>query len=186
MFSLQWIIGRGNEVSLAIASHNADPKLAGAHVAQADSAQFAAAMNLVANYRKSVERAAIGGDPSTEPNDDDDAFDSVAVRAGWDEVCTAMEFVLAPILSAWSAFLGAEGAKGKSIVLLVDEVLSPLPFEAMSLLRDAASVSRDFSLHTLLKRVADSAELPDVQVTDLTFLVDLRMRTPLWQLSLHR
>lgn len=174
VFSLQWIIGRGNEVSLAIASHNADPKLAGAHVAQADSAQFAAAMNLVANYRKSVERAAIGGDPSTEPNDDDDAFDSVAVRAGWDEVCTAMEFVLAPILSAWSAFLGAEGAKGKSIVLLVDEVLSPLPFEAMSLLRDAASVSRDFSLHTLLKRVADSAELPDVQVTDLTFLVDLR------------
>ena len=174
VFSLQWIIGRGNEVSLAIARHSADSKLAGAYVAQADSAQFAAAMNLVANYRKSVERAAIGGDPSTEPNDDDVAFDSVAVRAGWDEVCTAMEFVLAPILSAWSAFLGADGAKGKSIVLLVDEVLSPLPFEALDLLRDAASVSRDFSLHMLLKRVADSAALPDVQVTDLTFLVDLR------------
>ena len=85
-----------------------------------------------------------------------------------------MKFVLSPVLSAWKSFLGGEGAKGKKVVLLVDEILSPLPLEALNFLADAAAVSRDFSLHILLKRLANSSSRGDVSPSGLTYLVDLR------------
>lgn len=157
VFSLQWIVGRGNEISLAVASHHADANRAGAYVAPADPAQLAAALNIVASYNESF-----------------DALQSVCSGAAWSEVCAATEFVLAPVLKALRSFLGADGAKGKKIVLLVDEILSPLPFEAIDVFSTAASVSRDFSLHLLLQRFAESSKLPDVQTADLTYLVDLR------------
>ena len=61
-----------------------------------------------------------------------------------------MKFVLSPVLSAWKSFLGGEGAR-KKIVLLVDEILAA-PLEALNF-ADAAAVSRDFSMHILLRRL---------------------------------
>jgi hypothetical protein len=56
----------------------------------------------------------------------------------------------------------------------VDEILSPLPLEALDFLADAAAVSRDFSLHILLKRLANASSWGDVSPSGLTYLVDLR------------
>ena len=164
VFSVQWITERGDDDFLAITSHSADASRAGAHVARADAAQLAAALSLVKNFRVSVEKQATN---AAVP-------DGFSVTSGWGEVRNAVEFVLAPILSAWKSFLGGEGAKGKKIVLLVDQILSPLPLEALEFLANAAAVSRDFSLHILLKRLADAGSKGDVSPSGMTYLVDLR------------
>ena len=164
VFSLQWITGRGGDDFLAIASHTADDTRVGAHVARADATQLSAAVSLVQNFRLSVEKQATNAP----------APDGFSIKAGWGEVCKALEFVISPVLSAWKSFLGSEGAKGKKIVLLVDECLSPLPLEGLDFLADAAAVSRDFSLHILLERLADSSVKGDVSPSGVTYLVDLR------------
>ena len=164
VFSLQWIHGQGDETFLAIGCHNADAGRAGAHVARADATQLSAALSLVNNFKLSEEKRASGAA----------AAEGYSVTSGWGEVCDAVKFVLSPVLSAWKSFLGVEGAKGKKVVLLVDEILSPLPLEALDFLADAAAVSRDFSLHILLKRLANASSRGDVSPSGLTYLVDLR------------
>ena len=164
VFSLQWIHGRGDETFLAIGCHNADAGRAGAHVARADATQLSAALSLVSNFKVSEEKRVSGAA----------AAEGHSVTSGWGEVCDAMKFVLSPVLSAWKSFLGGEGAKGKKIVLLVDEILSPLPLEALNFLADAAAVSRDFSMHILLRRLTDASSRGDVSLSGVTYLVDLR------------
>jgi tetratricopeptide (TPR) repeat protein len=210
VFSLQWIIGRGGERSLAIASLSRDVEKAGAFLAPADAARLAAATKLVARYRGSVEKALVGESlittgpkPRTSvgskprssvaasgprhssvgmfgglsllaPDDGSSLFESFAVKAGWNEICRAMELLLMPVLSAWTSFLGTEGAKGKKIVLLVDEALASLPIEALDVLDGAESVSRDFSLQTLLQRISTASGVAGVTAAEMTYLVDLR------------
>eukprot|EP00949_MAST-11_sp_MAST-11-sp1_P003916 g3916.t1 len=69
--------------------------------------------------------------------------------------------------------------KTKHIVILLDWRLSALPFESMSFMADlSASISRDFSIHTLHKRVTGSAELgagPTIVSGSSTYIVDPRM-----------
>jgi tetratricopeptide (TPR) repeat protein len=211
VFSLQWIVGRGGETSLAIVSLSKNAEEAGAYVAPADAAQLATARKLVASYRGAVEKALVsesvmtggpkprtsvggkprssvaasapprhsssvamfGGLPIVAPDDGSPLFDSFPVKAGWNEVCRAMEWSLAPVLSAWTSFLGTEGAKGKKIVLLVDEALASLPIEALAILDGAYCVTRDFSLHMLLQRVSQASS-GDVQAGEMTHMVDLR------------
>ena len=122
----------------------------------ADPAQLAAALNIVASYNESF-----------------DALQSVCSGAAWSEVCAATEFVLAPVLKALRSFLGADGAKGKKIVLLVDEILSPLPFEAIDVFSTAAQAFLVIFLASLPPALPLSS-LSDVQTADLTYLVDLR------------
>ena len=208
IFSLQWIVGRGGETSLAIASLSKNPEEAGAYVAQADAEQLAAALKLVANYRGAVEKALVsesimtggrkprtsvggkprssvatsaprrssvalfGGFPIVAPDDGSPLFESYPVQAGWNEICRAVEWLFAPVLSAWTSFLGTEGAKGKKIVLLVDEALSSLPIEALEILDGADGVSRDFSLQMLVRRIAEAET--DVPAAEMTYMVDLR------------
>jgi len=64
-----------------------------------------------------------GGLPITAPEDGSSVFDSVPVKSGWMVIRRAMKTLLAPILQAWAAFLGSEGAAGRKIVLVVDEAL---------------------------------------------------------------
>mmetsp|Transcript_28006 Transcript_28006/g.68923 ORF Transcript_28006/g.68923 Transcript_28006/m.68923 type:complete len:2443 (+) Transcript_28006:56-7384(+) len=212
VFSLQWLVGRGGETSLAIASLSHNTEQAGAFVAPANPAQLASAVKVVTSYRLAIEkalvsasvmqgapkpRASVGGKPRSSvaangprgssavtfgglpivaPDDGSSLFDSLPVKTGWNEVCRAMEWLLAPVLSAWVSFLGTEGAKGKKIVLLVDEALASLPIEALEFLECAEAVSRDFSLHMLLHRFAEAASsgVVTVPAAEMTYLVDLR------------
>ena len=69
---------------------------------------------------------------------------------------------------------GRRGRERKENRPLVDEILSPLPLEALNFLADAAAVSRDFSMHILLRRLTDASSRGDVSLSGVTYLVDLR------------
>ena len=210
VFSLQWLVGRGGDTSLAIASLSSNTDEVGAYMAPADAAQLAAATKLAASYRGALEKALVnesvmvggrkprtsvggkprssvaasaprrssvalfGGHPIVVPDDGSPLFDSFPVKAGWNEICRAVEMLLAPILPAWASFLGSEGAKGKKIVLLVDGALSSLPIEALEVLDGADCLSRDFSLHILLQRISEASGQAEVAAGDMTYMVDLR------------
>ena len=171
VFSLQWLVGRGGDTSLAIAMHGKDDERTGAYVVSANQEQLEAAVQLTATYRSSVEKAVIAASSSEDPDALQSVFESVDIVAGWDEVRKATEWVLEPIISAWRSFLGKGGSKEKKIVLLVDEALASLPIEALEFLNDAESISRDFSLHMLSNRLARGS---DITAAHMTALIDLR------------
>jgi tetratricopeptide (TPR) repeat protein len=171
VFSVQWLVGRGGENSLAITCHSDKDGESGAYVARADLTQLLAATELVTNYRAALEKEL---SEVVHPKEHDAVFATLSVQAGWGEVCKATEWLLAPILNAWKSFLGADGAVGRKIVILLDEVLAALPVEALEVLNGADSVSRDFSLHVLLQRIAETKGQSAIPATEMTYMVDLR------------
>ena len=171
VFSVQWLVGRGGDTSLAITMHGKDDERTGAYVVSANQEQLEAAVELTMTYRSNVEKAVVAANSSEDPDALQSVFESIDIVAGWDEVRKATEWVLEPIISAWRSFLGKGGSKEKKIVLLVDEALASLPIEALEFLNDAESISRDFSLHMLVRRLAQASDIPAAQ---MTALVDLR------------
>ena len=125
VFSVQWLVGRGGDTSLAITMHGKDDERTGAYVVSANQEQLEAAVELTMTYRSNVEKAVVAANSSEDPDALQSVFESIDIVAGWDEVRKATEWVLEPIISAWRSFLGKGGSKEKKIVLLVDGNLGP-------------------------------------------------------------
>jgi hypothetical protein len=96
-------------------------------------------------------------------------------------IVSRMDALLRPALSS-PPFIQALGqCGGCQVIVMPDRALSGLPLEALSCLRTAASVTRDFSMHMLYHRYTSAMEVsggkgkdPECKCSDMAAIIDPR------------
>jgi hypothetical protein len=93
-------------------------------------------------------------------------LDTLAVSSEWGGIVAELEATVAALVGtiatalhpAGPACVGQPEAPPVQVLLLVDPALAPLPWEALAVFAEVAAVGRDFSLHTLHRRLTVAAE----------------------------
>ncbi|DBA87841.1 TPA: hypothetical protein ACH3X1_004837 [Trebouxia sp. C0004] len=112
--------------------------------------------------------------PSVPAPNDKDGSDELAQQ--WQEVVASLEAFLAPLtalLTPGPAMADAKGVQQPNpVLLLLDPLLTDLPFEWLPQLQQATAVVRDFSLHVQYSRATVAAARQGIAIKQLSYIVD--------------
>ena len=129
---------------------------------------------------ESPEDAAGGGSDDGAEGESSGAQDEPApeisiIRNGWEHQIERISNLLKPLDACLKAILGmgaGEEEPKTRTVLMVDKVLSGLPFEALDVFQSSNVVARELSVHMMANRVQLCAESPKVDLKMMKYLVD--------------